>query len=1735
MKSRSYVSHRVSLMKNFIRFQRAAGLVWVVLLVVLVPLTVQGFGLPENCQNLETFWYVCGHGSCPSNLVVCSYPLDTGPYCTSGGASADTHSGVTSDSRDGFNGLGGGTCGWCGGGDGGGGSGAGSTGCCAPPPPGTGFWRRDARARAETWRDGISQRGQAGMPRWWVEEPTHILYVVDKPIFYFTSTGREMAFELQYKSKRGSNGDLDATQYRIFSVGKNWSTPWRSYIQQSDITDGDGKPAFWVVMGDGSVRLFPQNQPEQFSRAVLTFNSDEGSYVLTFPSGSQNVYGIPVVLGGQQYVFLSSKSDGNGNTTSLSYNFGISGGITNWIRLSSIVDEDNLGFTFEWSSSGPYSNVLTFIRGPFATNELGYGGANLSYVVDAVGLGSELGYSGSGKLESCATPYGSIYFTEFATNSATALLVDELGLRKHLYLAGHDRANVLPTAVPEAMALNSFIGSSSTLETNSFDTRNTFYWGPRQYQNLPSSFRSVLSTNGPFDPASLTTNDLKLAWTRHWLRGRTGTNDTNVIISSALSMERAPSPDTNGVTEGLLTWYDYDGKTAPFGRDYIGTSRQPKMVAARVPGGEWQVTRTMRNSLGHPERVEQTYSVRVADEVNNEVFHWTNAWRTNIYLYAENGMDVLSERFAAGAEIHLVSSNVFNTSHQVTTNYNALGEVTYFEFNVRQQVTKMTNSAGLIVDYSYSGGFLSSVVERSAATNFRTNQYTWESGGFLRTHTDPRGAVTTNTWDGLGRLVQTANEAGTVTHTYENLDRVRTIDRMGFTNDFAYNGFGQMTLHTDANAHVTTNQYCDCGALDAVIDALGNTTSYAYDNLGRLVRTTYADGSWTENTYDLLNRVVRTADSSGSSTTNHYVLNGLLYRRESALGTVWRAFYDAEDRMTNSLNGDGVLTLREFDLLGRVVYSDTIDYEYDPWDSFFWDFYTESFGYSPRGLIAHTNSLGKVTRYAYDELGRKTAETNANAEVTQFSYSPAGDLLTLTDGKSQTTTWKYDLLGRVTNKLDAASTVIFRYGYDANGRLTNRWTPAKGTTVYSYDAAGNLTFVNYPSSPDLTFQYDALHRLTNMLDGVGTTVYSYANFGAVLSEDGPWEKDTVSFTYTNRLRAGLSLAQFSGPAWTQGYGYDASHRVKSISSPAGTFTYGFSLATNLADRYPDTTDPLSLAGTLIGGIGLPNGSTNARSYDVLGRLTGTYLKNSGNTVLNQHEYAYDAAHRPTNQVRLNGDFVGYTYDESGQLKTAVGKESGGTTNRVHERFGYAYDAAGNLNHRTNNAFVQTFSVDSLNQLSNATRSGNLTVAGYTTADATNVTVNANSSGAVAALRYADRTFARTNVSFLDGNNTFAATAQDAIGRTDTTSETVNLPATVNFVYDSNGNMLTDGRRHFMWDDENQLIAVVVTNVTKSEFGYDGKMRRRVRKEYVWQNGAWQQTEEVRYVYDANLVIQERFFAPQLSTLIPQRSVTYTRGLDLSGSFQGAGGIGGLLARTEFAIGAVQSAFYHADSVGNVTTLVDTNQQLVARYLYEPFGRVVAMSGPLAEGNLYRFSSKEAHDQSGLVYYLYRFYEPGLQRWPKHDPLGEIGFETMRRHSPTITGDGPNLFLFVRNAPPLRVDANGDAGTILIGAGVGSAVCPGIGTVIGTIVGTIVTVGGIVIIAINPHAKPTGEKCDKIGEEDSPGYDLEGDGFLYGSSKPPTKICRYRCPKTGVIKIEFPAGTKCPEPFILKGT
>jgi RHS repeat-associated protein len=304
-------------------------------------------------------------------------------------------------------------------------------------------------------------------------------------------------------------------------------------------------------------------------------------------------------------------------------------------------------------------------------------------------------------------------------------------------------------------------------------------------------------------------------------------------------------------------------------------------------------------------------------------------------------------------------------------------------------------------------------------------------------------------------------------------------------------------------------------------------------------------------------------------------------------------------------------------------------------------------------------------------------------------------------------------------------------------------------------------------------------------------------------------------------------------------------------------------------------------------------------------------------------------------------------------------------------------------------------------LTNLVRGGSLTFAGQANPALTSLTVNSQSTA-----QYSDQTFATTTgLALANGTNTFTVIAADAAGDRITNIYTANLPATNRCKYDANGNLVTDGVRGFDYDGLNELVRVTVTNAWKTEYDYDGLGRHHDRREYVWWPGtaSWYLVNECYYVYAGHQVVQE------VNTT--EGTASYVYGLSL--------------LERDSTVTNQPMVFYHTDANGNVTTLFDGTGQVQGRYLYDPYGNLLARSGPMADVNRYRFSGQEWDPHTGLYYYGYRFYDPNFHRWLNQDPLGDnlfLGFRFNANGSIFLGRraveliEGPNLYKFVKNNP-----------------------------------------------------------------------------------------------------------------------
>src|SRR5208337_392529 len=90
-----------------------------------------------------------------------------------------------------------------------------------------------------------------------------------------------------------------------------------------------------------------------------------------------------------------------------------------------------------------------------------------------------------------------------------------------------------------------------------------------------------------------------------------------------------------------------------------------------------------------------------------------------------------------------------------------------------------------------------------------------------------------------------------------------------------------------------------------------------------------------------------------------------------------------------------------------------------------------------------------------------------------------------------------------------------------------------------------------------------------------------------------------------------------------------------------------------------------------------------------------------------------------------------------------------------------------------------------------------------------------------------------------------------------------------------------------------------------------------------------------------------------------------------------------------------NCFAAYDGNGNVMALVNAaNGAVAAECDYGPFGEVIRASGPMAKVNPCRFSTKYCDDETDLLYYGYRYYNPSTGRWLSRDPIDDRAYQKL---------------------------------------------------------------------------------------------------------------------------------------------
>jgi len=605
----------------------------------------------------------------------------------------------------------------------------------------------------------------------------------------------------------------------------------------------------------------------------------------------------------------------------------------------------------------------------------------------------------------------------------------------------------------------------------------------------------------------------------------------------------------------------------------------------------------------------------------------------------------------------------------------------------------------------------------------------------------------------------------------------------------------------------------------------------------------------------------------------------------------------------------------------------------------------ETFGGAtlPVPWAGNANSTGKVTTsYAANQItvteqaGKSRVSTiDALGRLVQVTENPGG--------LGYVTTYLYDVLDNLTQVTQGGQTRVF--AYNSLSRLTSATNPESGATSYAYDANGNLTrkvdarnvatcFYSgtcSTSGTPGTDGYDGLNRVTRKN-------YSDATPPVRLCYDGQTYSAgncTGSLTAPNRGRLTAVGSSVSVTAMS----HDTLGRVTSGNQQTESQTYNFAYSYQRNDALASMT--------------YPSGRVVTYTYDNAGRPTSLSGQPAGGSATNYASSMTYAAHGAMEQMLLgNSKLQQSCYN--GRLQPFGMRLSSGTsptTNCANSsdllNLAFGYGTSNNNGNVLSQMIVmpkQTSGTLTLTQAYGYDNVNRLESVGET------VTAGGSGGGAWSFTHGYDR-FGNMWVTPTGGLTAHSATprAGDQFGATTNRLTKAFDGSALSSPYDAAGNLISHPYVGTMQCDAENRQKQFTSGSTTATYHYDGDGRR-VKRVLGGQTTV--------FVYDAFGML-----AAEYSTATPTET-------------------GGRRYRT-------------TDHLGSTRLVTDDSGAVKTRHDYLPFGEELPASSSAGNRNLvfgfgvspserHKFTGKERDVESGLDYFIARYYSSPMGRFTSAD-------------------------------------------------------------------------------------------------------------------------------------------------------
>ena len=556
-----------------------------------------------------------------------------------------------------------------------------------------------------------------------------------------------------------------------------------------------------------------------------------------------------------------------------------------------------------------------------------------------------------------------------------------------------------------------------------------------------------------------------------------------------------------------------------------------------------------------------------------------------------------------------VMENVYDATGTLVRTTDGLGHASNSVVDVRDRIVESVRADGTksFASFNARGHLLS---ERDA--NGKETKYAYDELGRLTRKTLPLAeaqisslnsqSVWQYSYDAVGNRISeslgwmsgsTIVIDRTTTYTYDSLNRL--IKRVDPDPDYIQNG-GEWSP-------VWTYQY----------DAVGNQTSIQLRPAN--VAATSPATQQTDFVYDGLNRQkTQTKKISAVEQTQSF------YE------------YDALGNLVRTIDGLYADTYYGYDRWSRLVLQidpdpDTNGQLRSPYHAYTYDLAGNRLTDTLRDLNDAETLPDRKTEYSYDKMNRPLTITHYEKDgsstilaSSSFSYDAAGNVVAEIDPLGRITRFQYDSMNRRTRTTDALGGVSTT-GYDAVGNVILSSDTANNQTEYRYDSLNRLvqTFSPDPDGPG------PLHR------PLATTIYNFAGDAIItyLSTDVQIYDRRVDFTYDRLHRLikkeeALPAAQENRHTWQYSYNVDGTRR--SMVDPEGLSTqYSYDALGRLLSQIDPDPDGVN-------GLGVSR--TWSYAYDHNGNLVDSWLDTVAPTQRISHtSYVYDALNRRTDEQR----------------------------------------------------------------------------------------------------------------------------------------------------------------------------------------------------------------------------------------------------------------------------------------------------------------------------------------------------------------------------------------------------------------------------------------------------------------------------------------------------------------------